>query len=270
MRIEKKSIIEQLNKIPPLSKSLQRVINLLNEDVSDWKIISSAMLQDPVLVGRILQIANSSFYGSQREVGSMERACQILGVETLRGLAYTLLMLSQFRGGPANSLLNYNLLWKNCLRVACLAKILAKKDKVTANVAFTAGMFHCMDIVIQDYFYHEILVSRIACSENTANDAASEKIAGIIDQEYWYFIEIILEYWQFPAAIVDVFRASEVPTAVASYEWVSLAAQVVNDDASPNVKKENSVKNENRFEHLSEEVAASKILYLELESFFLH
>ena len=152
--------------MPPLNAALQNTLMLLNEKSCDFKNVSGAILQDSVLTGRVLQIANSSFYGSQRQVTDLGIACAMLGLETLHGLVYTLILLTKFRNGPDKSSPDYNLLWKYSLRVACLVKNSAKERKFDASAAFTSGLFHCMDFIIQDYFYKETILLRIANQSN--------------------------------------------------------------------------------------------------------
>lgn len=220
MESEEKILIEHLKKMPPLNAALQNTLMLINDKSSDYKKISGAILKDAVLTGRVLQIANSSFYGSQRQVTDLGIACTMLGLETLRGLVYTLILLTKFRNGPENSAIDYNLLWKYCLRVACLVKNLAKEQKLDSSTAFTAGLFHCMDLIIQDYFYTDVLLERItrqpheqSTSEQatTAEQATSSsvKISTVMDTKYWSLIAILLEYWKFPTAIVEIFRKTE-------------------------------------------------------------
>jgi HD-like signal output (HDOD) protein len=263
MQADKEDLIANLKKIPPLSAALQQTLNLLNEQNNDWKKISNSMLKDPVLLGRVLQIANSSFYGSQRRVTDIGIACTMLGLETLRGLLYTLLLLSQFRRAPENSLLDYDSLWKHCLNVACLAKVLAKTNKQDANTAFTAGLFHCMDIIIQDHFYPDILVAR--AKNLTANESSptSNKIMTMINSEYWSFIVLSLEYWQFPEFIISIFREPPTTASQAYADLVKTASAIIKNKS---LDEDSEATASNFMQHIKD----SELLYAELAALYLH
>jgi HD-like signal output (HDOD) protein len=206
MSITETELIIHLKKLPPLPAPLQQVLSFLNDPQSNWAKIGKVMLKDPVLTGRVLQIANSSFYGLHRQVKDIEIACSVLGAETLRGLVYTLILLSKFRHGQENSLIDYDLLWRNSLRVACLVKKIARQSKQDPTTAFTIGLFHSLDLVIQDYFFTDVLKARIEQYRIDNSLPDNLKIYNMIDSEYWWLSAVLLEHWQFPEPIVSVFR----------------------------------------------------------------
>lgn len=206
MTINQAELIKHLKKLPPLPAPLQQVLNFLNDSQSNWSKIGKVILKDPVLTGRVLQIANSSFYGLHRQVKDIEVACSVLGAETLRGLVYTLILLSKFRHGQKDSLIDYDLLWRNSLRVACLVKKIARQCRQDPTTAFTIGLFHSLDLIIQDYFFSEVLRERITQHRTDNSLATDAPIYSMIDTEYWWLTATLLEYWQFPAPIVSVFQ----------------------------------------------------------------
>jgi HD-like signal output (HDOD) protein len=206
VEIEHAELIAHLKKLPPLSAPLQQVLSLLNDNQSDWSTISKVMLKDPVLTGRVLQIANSSFYGLHRQVKDIEVACAMLGSETLRGLIYTLILLSKFRHGNTNSFIDYDHLWKHSLRVACLVKVIGRKNGQHPTTAFTIGLFHCLDLIIQDYFFRSALAEKLEKYFSDNSLPKDTKIYSMLDTDSWWLTGILLEHWQFPEPIVSVFR----------------------------------------------------------------
>lgn len=209
MSINQAELIKQLKKLPPLPAPLQQVLNFLNDSHSNWSKIGKVILKDPVLTGRVLQIANSSFYGLHRQVKDIDVACSVLGAETLRGLVYTLILLSKFRHGQKDSLIDYDLLWRNSLRVACLVKRIARECRQDPTTAFTIGLFHSLDLIIQDYFFNDALRERINQYRSKHLLADDKIIYSMIDTEYWWLSATLLEYWQFPPPIVSVFQKDD-------------------------------------------------------------
>lgn len=206
---EKKLLLEHLKKLPPMSPATEQVLGLLNEKNSSWKDIGKFMLRDPVLTGRVLQIANSAFYGLHRQINNVEAACAVLGSDTLRGLISSLILLARFRQCDENSLIDYENLWKNSLHIACLAKNLAQKVGYDHNVAFTAGLFNCIDLVIQDYFFKSVLAERIKKIPADSLNNNQSKIHSMINTECWNLSAALLEFWKFPQTIVSVFSESD-------------------------------------------------------------
>ncbi len=209
MTINPAELIKHLRNLPPLPAPLQQVLNFLNDSQSNWSKIGKVILKDPVLTGRVLQIANSSFYGLHRQVKDIEVACSVLGAETLRGLVYTLILLSKFRHGQKDSFIDYDLLWRNSLRVACLVKKIARECRQDPTTAFTIGLFHSLDLIIQDYFFSDVLRERIVKYRADYSMPENSAIYSMIDTEYWWLTAILLEHWQFPSPIVSVFQKDE-------------------------------------------------------------
>ena len=229
MPINQAELIKQLKKLPPLPAPLQQVLNFLNDSQSNWSKIGKIILKDPVLTGRVLQIANSSFYGLHRQVKDIEVACSVLGAETLRGLVYTLILLSKFRHGQKDSLIDYDLLWRNSLRVACLVKKIARECRQDPTTAFTIGLFHSLDLIIQDYFFIDVLRERITKYRADNLLAAEAPIYRMIDSEYWWLSAALLEYWQFPAPIVSVFQQDGSAIAEQMKTIILLSCIVIRD-----------------------------------------
>jgi HD-like signal output (HDOD) protein len=227
--IDKQELITHLKKLPPLSAPLQQVLSLLNDNQSDWSTISKVMLKDPVLTGRVLQIANSSFYGLHRQVKDVEVACAMLGSETLRSLIYTLILLSKFRHGKSDSLLDYDQLWRHCLRVACLAKKIARKMGQHPITAFTIGLFHCLDLIILDYFFSNELAERIETYYSENDTDKGTKLSEMINTDTWWLSATLLEHWQFPPTIVSVFQKEE-NSAVTHVRVAVVASSIILKD----------------------------------------
>ena len=226
MSISESELITHLKKLPPLPAPLQEVLRFLNDPQSNWAKIGKVMLKDPVLTGRVLQIANSSFYGLHRQVKDIEIACSVLGAETLRGLVYTLILLSKFRHGQDDRLKDYNLLWRNSLAVDCLVKKIERQTRQDPTTAFTIGLFHSLDLIIQDYFFRDVLITRFEKYRTENSLPNDEKIHYLIDTEYWWLSAVLLEHWQFPESIVSVFRSSP-DTSVPKMKVVVLASNMI-------------------------------------------
>jgi HD-like signal output (HDOD) protein len=226
MSITESELITHLKKLPPLPAPLQQVLSFLNDPQSNWAKIGKVMLKDPVLTGRVLQIANSSFYGLHRQVKDIEIACSVLGAETLRSLVYTLILLSKFRHGQKGSLIDYDLLWRNSLAVACLVKKIARQSRQDPTTAFTIGLFHSLDLIIQDYFFSNVLVARFEKYRIENSLPSDVKIHSMIDTEYWWLSSVLLEHWQFPEPIVSAFRNTP-DTPIPKMKVIVLASNMI-------------------------------------------
>src|SRR5277367_6115304 len=87
------------------------------------KIIS----QDPALCGKMLRLVNSSLYGLQRSVASIERALSLLGLNHVRSLVLGLTLPSlRFRSASSEQMKVY---WKTSATTAIVCRELALRWK---------------------------------------------------------------------------------------------------------------------------------------------
>lgn len=193
------SLIKKIKTLPPMKSTLQEVLDVLRRDSSDWTMVARKVSQDPVLSGRVLQLANSSFYGYSRNVKDVESACMLMGTNTVRNLVFSLVAMAQMREGHKNSLINYSVLWQHNLRSACLMQAFAKQLNVDATTAFTAGLFHSLGVIVEDFFFPEL-----ALLDQHA-DRQHPQAYQMTETRQLEYCVALLGYWRFPADIIDVF-----------------------------------------------------------------
>lgn len=199
-------VIERIRGLPPLGVALEEVLSLLDNGVSDWPLISKHMLKDPVLSGRVLQLANSSFYGMSRKVKDVEAACVLLGANTVRNLVYSLMVMGRFKHNTGYSSLNYDQLWQHNVHVGCLMKLMAKTVPVSPEIAFMVGLFHNLGLIVQDYFFPEQLHNVQFTLGPEADFSQALAAFHTVDKDYCYEL---LTYWKFPQEIVAVFSRND-------------------------------------------------------------
>src|SRR2546427_13280228 len=73
--------------LPTIPVLLARILAVVDADRSSTRDLVEVMQRDQALAGRILRMANSSFFGFSREVSTLPRAVMILGFNTVRSLA---------------------------------------------------------------------------------------------------------------------------------------------------------------------------------------
>jgi len=71
------SLIEDIGELISLPEIVMQINELVNSDASSATEIARVIGQDPAISTRILQVANSSMYGGQRQIDSINRAVTI-------------------------------------------------------------------------------------------------------------------------------------------------------------------------------------------------
>lgn len=105
--------------------------------------------RDSGLCAKILQVANSAFFGIGRKISSVTDAATYLGAVTLKNLALALDSFSHFDKAGALHADTLRMLQLHSLSVGLLARqFIATTDKKRADEAFVAGMLHDIGHVV--------------------------------------------------------------------------------------------------------------------------
>jgi HD-like signal output (HDOD) protein len=209
MTISQKDIVTKLHQLPSLPAIVQEVIASFNNADLDTSTLAHKIAQDQGLSAKVLRVANSSFYGLPRKVGSVQDAVMVLGFDTVRSLVLSAGMVRAFPLSP-DSLFDRQAYWQRCFRVAALSKALAKELRQVQQLAFTAGMFYdigqlVLDLCIPQQFAELLL--RQTNSEFSLTELERSELGfdhadiGAELIRLWNFppeIEQVARYWQHP------------------------------------------------------------------------
>jgi HD-like signal output (HDOD) protein len=128
--------------------SASRLLGLLYDPDVDLDRILQCLHGEPVLSARVLKVANSPYYGRSGQVGSVERAVQLLGLVAVRGIAAAgaLDRMTPGRAGQHFDPLRFR---RHSAAVACAAQALSRKGRCDVDgEAFMAGLLHDIGVLL--------------------------------------------------------------------------------------------------------------------------
>lgn len=125
-----------------LPEVAMRLNDVVNDEHSSAADIGAVISQDPGLTIRLLQIANSPFYGLSREVETVSHAVTLLGAEKIRDLVLATAVTETFEGIPMDHI-SMGDFWRHSVYCAVIARHLAELSmKARAETLFIAGLLH--------------------------------------------------------------------------------------------------------------------------------
>ena len=86
--------------LPTIPRVVQRLMAALRDPNVDARRISDELSQDPVLSAKVLRLANSSFFGGQRSMSSIDAAVAMIGIQALNRLIVACGVSSSFKEIP--------------------------------------------------------------------------------------------------------------------------------------------------------------------------
>lgn len=141
---EPKVNIETLVKtnLPPSPGNIMRISRLLCDDNASSRQVTEAIGYEPMLVARILRLANSMIYGLERKVTLIQTAIATIGTRTLNEMVMMDLASSTFAKLIRGSFCARKI-WEHSLTVAILSREIAETLKIKGTEeAFTCGLLH--------------------------------------------------------------------------------------------------------------------------------
>ena len=213
--ISKKDLIAKLNQLPSLPVIVQEVIASFNVADMDSAALVNKIAQDQGLSARVLRVANSTFYGLPRKVGSIQDAIAVLGFDSLRSLVLSA-GVAQVFPVTLGSLFDRQAYWRRSYRVAAIAQSLAKHYKLDPQLAFTAGMFHDIGQLVLDLCITQQFAGLLRQQAESGLELMEVERSELGFDHAEIGAEIVRR-WNFPQEIEQVVRHCHQPRLAAAF-----------------------------------------------------
>lgn len=128
-------LIADLHRLPAQRPALLRVVQVADDPDCSVRALADAAAIDPAFAARLLQLANSAFYGRAGRVGALLPAVSVLGAETVRGLAVTMALGLAGEHGPLP-----DGFWERAATTATGSRLVAGRFGADAGDAFCVGL----------------------------------------------------------------------------------------------------------------------------------
>ena len=129
--------------LPILPRVVTELLALIDNVNATGREYERVMMQDAALASKVLRTANSSYYGGNGNITTLQRAVSILGANTIRSICLTVSFQSAIPLKELSKRFNVGYFWQHSMAVACGAKILAcLRHDLLAEEAFIAGLMH--------------------------------------------------------------------------------------------------------------------------------
>jgi putative nucleotidyltransferase with HDIG domain len=136
---------EYLRNLPALPPATSKIVEICNDPATNPDDLCRVIMLDPILLGRIIKLVNSSYYSLKAEVSTVSKAIIMLGLNTVKNLALSTVIISNLFTTKGYVGLNMEGFWLHSLATGLASKFIAKLGGVDSNLLetyFTAGLLH--------------------------------------------------------------------------------------------------------------------------------
>ncbi|MGL1902586.1 MAG: HDOD domain-containing protein [Fibrobacterales bacterium] len=194
--------IDNLDQVSSLPTIISKVLKVVNHPRSAAEDVAWYIEKDIGLASKVLKMANSSYYGIPKTIGSVHSAVVILGFNTLKSIVLSTSVKKLFPDESKVPHFNLKKFWKHSLEVAMISKYLAKvsSSSLDDEIAFSSGLLHEVGLLVVDQFSPEAFVEVIDMvqKESCTLVTAEERIMGIT---HLTINKMLFEKWGLPEAL---------------------------------------------------------------------
>lgn len=201
--------IKEISHIATLPEITVKIIELVEDPTSTAQDLNNVISNDPALCSRILKVVNSSFYGLPGQIGSINRAIVLLGLNAVKNIAISASMAKLFRGGQLCDKFSARDLWMHAITTGTASKMIADKLKMgVGDEAFLAGLTHDIGMMVEMQFDRLKLVEVINQINLSADGSPDRDLCeverSIFGADHEAFGRALCERWKFPEAFAQV------------------------------------------------------------------
>lgn len=194
-------IIRHIRDLPSLPAVVLELLASLEQEDIDVHALAEKITLDQSLTAKTLRLANSSFYGMQQKITTIQQAMSVLGLHSVRTLVTACSVTGSFQPVPGLQF-DFPAFWRHALGTAVCSRALALRLGQNADAAFTAGLLHDLGSLVLatsrplQYGAVQDWQRQHDCDRSTAELA-------VFGVSHSAIGGALAAYWKFPQSIQD-------------------------------------------------------------------
>jgi putative nucleotidyltransferase with HDIG domain len=201
MELVLSDVVRDIRNLPSLPAVVMEVLNTFEQPDVDTGLLADKVAKDQALAAKTLRLANSSFYGLQRKVNTLQQAITILGFDSVRTLIAAAAVTDNFYDNRC-ALFDSRSFWMHSVGAALCAKMIARELHLNQDYAFVSGLLHDIGkLVLATRFPEQYAQAMAYRSENDCFAIEAER--AVLGVDHTQVGQALAEYWKFPVSMQD-------------------------------------------------------------------
>jgi HD-like signal output (HDOD) protein len=192
-----KQQIEKLGQLPTLPQVVQKIVSMIDRPETSAEALGRLIEKDQVLSAKVLQLANSPFYGFPARIASVSHAVVVLGLNVVKGLTLGATVFDMMKAAGMDEL------WRHSLGVAMVSHLLATRlEQKNPEELFVAGLLHDLGKVVM-YVKLPETVLRIAEAVQTRDVSMMQAEREILGLSHAEIAGWLATAWHLPTVLKE-------------------------------------------------------------------
>ena len=225
-----RTLVGRIRNLPAVPRIYAKLQGMVQDDSVTVSEVARLISSDPAIAAQILHIVNSAFFRLARRVTNIEQAVSYLGFTTVRNIALSVEIVSQW-SATAVGPVDFEKLQLHAQRVSAAARSLTAKTPVTDD-AMLAGLLHDIGywVLVQECPGEFQSAVQLAAATQIPLYEAETQIFGVSHAEIGAYL---LGIWGLPYPVIEAVAHHHVPQRVPSSNFDLLPALTVAHALTP-------------------------------------
>lgn len=211
--MNKEALLETVlasEELPTLPTVASKLISLTSKEDTTLTDIANLVSKDMSLSSKILKLSNSAFYSFPQQIGSINQAVSILGINAVRSLVLSFSFLNM-KEGKRKSRFDFVKFWKRSLATAVASKLILDRvaDADTEEI-FISGLLQNLGELIFARTFPEKYDEVLAQTEDGSRETV-EVEKEIFGSDHSYIGYEVAKNWGFPPSLLQPIRFHHSP-----------------------------------------------------------
>jgi HD-like signal output (HDOD) protein len=203
--------ISKIKNLPELSAASMKIIDAVNDPDISIDDLATVLSIAPVLVGRLLGLANSAYFGCTVEITDVRVAIiRVLGLNLVRSLTIGILLNLELDTRKCSQF-DSERFWMNALLTATLSQqfsLLLHDKAVVPSTAYTAGLLLNIGLIVAIYLLPDESNLILLNAEENASSISTEMTC-LLGKNQYELGGLLLEHWHLPVIYQTVLKEFE-------------------------------------------------------------
>jgi putative nucleotidyltransferase with HDIG domain len=184
-----------------------RILEVADDSGSSANELAELVARDMSVSAKVLNLANSAFYGFSRRITTIPQAVVVLGFDTVRSLALSVSVFDTLKSNSGDVGFDREAFWIHSIGCGTASRLIAKELAYRdTGTFFVAGLLHDLGKVILDTHFsaqYAEVVEEMIEEERSAIDAETD----ILDIDHAEVGAWLAVRWKFPEILVTPIAA---------------------------------------------------------------
>ena len=204
-------VLARLQQLPSLPAAVTELLTSFDNEDVDIGAIARLISRDQGLAARVLRVANSSFYGLQSKVASINEAVVVIGFRAVRSMVLAVGVTGLFKVEHCAGF-DFRGYLRHGVATGLVARALAKGCERNPEMAFTGGILHDLgQLALAANFPSELAAALAYREQHDCFMVVAER--DLLGIDHAMVGGMLAENWRFPETLRAALADHHAPAA---------------------------------------------------------